>query len=142
MRRYYHTDNASRAVRAGGFEFVFEPTVLRAGAWSGLLSTEDESAQAVLATLVSDDGPIREITEEEFNLQKKKTTNGVHGSLLWREPSAPLLKPRSAAPAAEQPPPARASSAGTDVSVAFTDAEPPDELSEEPQKKPARKRKP
>lgn len=68
MRRHYHTDNASRAVRAGGLEIIFEPTELRAGAWSGILSTEDEAAQAVLASLVSVDGPIREITEEEFNL--------------------------------------------------------------------------
>ncbi len=141
MRRYYHTDNASRAVRTGGLEFIFEPTELRAGAWSGILSTEDEAAQVVLSSLVSVDGPIREITEEEFNLQKKKTTQGVHGSLLWREPSAPLLKPRNVAPAAEpQQAAARASSPGTDVSVAFTEAEPPDELAEEPTKKPARKR--
>ena len=141
MRRHYHTDNASRAVRAGGLEIIFEPTELRAGAWSGILSTEDEAAQAVLASLVSVDGPIREITEEEFNLQKKKTTLGVHGSLLWREPSAPLLKQRSAAPAAEpQQAPAHASSPGTDVSVAFTEAEPPDELAEEATTKKPRKR--
>ena len=141
MLRYYHTDNASRLVRAGGFEFAFEPTELRAGAWSGILSTDDEAAQAVLATLVSDGGPIREISEEEFNLQKKKTTHAVHGSLLWREPSAPLLKPRNAAPAAEPQQAAVPASSPGDVPMAFIEAEPPDELAEEPTtKKPARKR--
>lgn len=141
MRRHYHTDNASRAVRAGGLEIIFEPTELRAGAWSGILSTEDEAAQAVLASLVSVDGPIREITEEEFNLQKKKTTHAVHGSLLWREPSAPLLKPRNAAPAAEPQQAAVPASSPGDVHMAFIEAEPPDELAEEPTtKKPARKR--
>lgn len=136
MVRYYHTDNASRLVRAGGFEFAFEPTELRAGAWSGILSTDDEAAQAVLATLVSDEGPIREISEEAFNLQKKKTTQGVHGSLLWREPSAPLLKQQSVAPAAEVPQAPSASAA--EVNVTFTEAEPPDELAEET--KPAKRK--
>ena len=136
MRRHYHTDNASRAVRAGGLEIIFEPTELRAGAWSGILSTDDEAAQAVLATLVSDEGPIREISEEAFNLQKKKTTQGVHGSLLWREPSAPLLKQQSVAPAAEVPQAPSASAA--EVNVTFTEAEPPDELAEET--KPAKRK--
>ena len=139
MRRHYHTDNASRAVRAGGLEIIFEPTELRAGAWSGILSTEDEAAQAVLASLVSVDGPIREITEEEFNLQKKKTTHAVHGSLLWREPSAPLLKPRNAEPAAAAAAPAPTSSAATSADVTFTEAEPPDELAED-QVKPTKKK--
>lgn len=136
MRRYYHTDNATRSFRAGGIEFHFDPVELRAGAWRGLLSTEDEEAQIALASLVSADGPIREITAEEYEAQKKKTHGGL-GSLLWRAPSAPLL-PKAAKPAeVEQAPQPSVSSAVTESAiagsgpVAFAAAEPPDELAEE-----------
>lgn len=138
--RYYHTDNASRAVRAGGFEFQFEPTELRAGAWSGLLAVADESAQAALISLIFEGGPIQEITAEEFEAQKKKTS-GVPGSQRWREPSAPLNPRASAAPAAVEPPPPAPSS--TDIEIKFAEAAPLDELAEQPEqvktKKPRKK---
>lgn len=135
-RRYYHTDNASRAYTAGGFEFQFEPVALRAGAWSGLLATDDESAQQALSTLIEQNPAITEIGQEEFDAIQKKKTVDVRSSPSLREQFVlPKKQPQSVPPVVAPPPPAESS-----TGIELTELAPPEELSEvavEPQK-PAR----
>ena len=142
MRRYYKTDNATRSFRSGGFEFQFEPTVFRAGAWAGLLAVDDEAAQLALAPLIYDGGPIRELTAEEFEAQKKKTT-GVTSSQRWRDPSVSLLpKAAESAPRVEAAPPQpeQSSTATESAEIRLAETAPVDELAEDPKPKRAKKK--
>ena len=143
MRRYYKPDNATRSFRSGGFEFQFEPTVFRAGAWAGLLAVDDEAAQLALAELIYDGGPIRELTVEEFEAQKKKTTV-VTSSQRWRDLSVSLL-PRKAdesAPRVEAalPQSEQSSTATESAEIRLAETAPVDELAEDPKPKRAKKK--
>jgi hypothetical protein len=67
--RYFLTSNATRGYYAGGFSFTFEPTAMERGTWHGVLATDGQSADALAAAAYPQ---VSEITEEQFNEEKKK----------------------------------------------------------------------
>lgn len=140
--KYYLTDNATRAYRSGGFEFRFEPTEVRAGAWRGLLATAEKAEQAALAELCAANPAVREIGAEEFEALKKKTP-AVPFSPSLRDPSVSRLLPRSVEPVAPEAPLPTELSPATEapVEVQLAEASPPDELSEEVAAAPTPKKK-
>lgn len=75
-RRFFHTDNASRWVEAGGLQFLFLAYNNIAGSWRGVYATETTAEIVVLASLTNDPASgITEINEDQFNLKYKDVTN-------------------------------------------------------------------
>lgn len=71
--RYFACTAANRTYSAGGQPFVFELVGPRGGSWLGILAVEEPAA----STLAAADIPqIGEISEERYNDEKKKLTNG------------------------------------------------------------------
>lgn len=72
--RYFLTSNANLPYTAGGFAFTFEPVVIRGGSWLGVLAVAEDAAASALAA--SGINQVEEITLEQYEAVKKKTTAG------------------------------------------------------------------
>lgn len=93
MRKFYHTDNASKSVEALGQRFYFEPYDSFGGAWRGTYATEDETEQVVLETILADvRSGVTEITEPEFQAKAKKKAVTPNSKPYedWKPPQAPI----------------------------------------------------
>lgn len=69
---YFHTKNANREYSIGGYSFRFDRVKNIAGSWRGVLSTSDEKKAKVLRAYGS---PVSEITQEEYEAEKKTVSN-------------------------------------------------------------------
>lgn len=69
--KFYEALNSNRAIRAGDFNFTFEPYRCFGGTWYGLLATDKEDEQTALATLTTNPGSaVTEISEADFLAKK------------------------------------------------------------------------
>lgn len=107
MTKYYHTDNASKKVRSGEFEFLFSPYDNFAGAWRGIYETGDETEQVALDFLVHNPASaVTELTQAEYEakVKKKAPTITSRQSVDWKPPQA-KINPNPAAVLVENPSP-------------------------------------
>lgn len=89
MRKYYHTDNASKRIEANGQFFYFEPYDNFGGAWRGTYTTEDEGEQIILATATGNPASgVTEISEQEYTAKNKKKPRTLSStpSAEWKPP--------------------------------------------------------
>ena len=90
VTKYYYAANATRRIRAGKYEFRFEPCDFIAGVWGGIISTDREDEQAALVTLAS--VGVKEISLEEYEVfGKKKLSPSASKNLVeLSQPRNPL----------------------------------------------------
>lgn len=93
---FFHSQNASRPYKAGGYQFVFEPYTFFAGVHKGALMTNVEAEIAALRTLA--DSGVTEIDQATYEAKTKKKVS-LTPSAPASPPSAPLLKASIKSPA-------------------------------------------
>jgi len=73
--RFFHTENASRPLKASGMEFVFEPYRFFAGVHKGVLQTDDHVKCVILSILTN--SPTSGITEIDQPTYEKHTKRKI-----------------------------------------------------------------
>lgn len=101
--RYFLNTAAARPIVVGGFTFEFELVGLRGGSWLGILAV-DEPAASVLANLHP--ANTDEISLEQYDFQKKKSSATLPLSLSSRRPTQAEPPLTVAEPAANRTSPA------------------------------------
>lgn len=96
--RYFHTFNASRIIKAGGFEFLFEAYDQIGGIWAGIASIDDPAKiDALVAYSQTPTNGVSEIDEAEFvSLQKKNSSVKLPNSEPYAPPQRAQLIQRPA----------------------------------------------
>lgn len=97
--RYFLNTSAARPAVAGGHTFEFELVGLRGGSWLGILAV-DEPAASILAAAHWPNTD--EISEELYELQKKKATANQPSSPAWPKPTSTSPSLAVAEPAANR----------------------------------------
>lgn len=90
MPRYFSGDNASRPIRAGGQEYVFQIISCAGGTHQGVLEIPDDRVEAFLAVGAR---WVTEITAEEYAAELKKKLNGRGQRPIPDSPPPPRLGP-------------------------------------------------
>lgn len=93
MTKFYHADNATRTIKAQGFDFKFEVYDQFAGTWRGVFAAAKEGEIIAMDSLVKDPkNAVTEITKEEYESKTKKKWIPQHfnGSTPWRAPQASI----------------------------------------------------
>lgn len=109
MPKFYHADNANRAIKSQGIEFRFEMYDNFGGCWRGLYATEIESEIIALNALVANPrNAVTEITQTEYETKAKKKwiTKHSNSSRSWLAPQAAIYQ-SPAAVVVENPSPSR-----------------------------------
>lgn len=135
--RFFKTTNSSRSYKTAGLEFSFEPVGQIGGSWFGVLALEKSSAGILAGAAFPQ---VTELTEEEYNDEKKKPQSRSSHSYdlqAQRPPAAPVSPPAPSAAAAPESPESQIPKHQS------ARVEPPDELSKtepvRPVAKPVRK---
>lgn len=96
---FFHTQNASRPYKSGGYDFSFEPYVFFGGNWRGALAVGREEEIAALRELVEiSNGGITEIDQAAYESKTKKKVSETP-SVPASPPSVPIHKASIKSPA-------------------------------------------
>ena len=71
MAAKYYAGSPMSGKQMDGFTFIFEAIEITGGSWRGVYKTESDSEVAALSKL-EDDGQVKEISEETYNVFLKK----------------------------------------------------------------------
>lgn len=84
--RYFLNTSAARPATAGGMTFEFELVGLRGGSWLGILALEEPGASILAQARWPNTD---EITEEVYQIQKKKLSANQPNSPAWPRQNQP-----------------------------------------------------
>lgn len=109
MTKYYHTTNATKPLKAMGYEFKFTAYNNLGGVWRGVLETTQADEQAALDGLAANPkSGVTEITEAQFNERLKKKPEVKRTSHVF-DPRLPLqaqtVEARAKPAVVNEPPP-------------------------------------